>query len=66
MCGGFAESSMRPWGTSCSTRVDLQRSTAWLNQTKNGTPRGVPLNRDAIVVLKEQIGKNERYCFTSI
>lgn len=46
------------------SRVDLQRSTAWLNRTKNGTPRGVPLNRDAIVVLKEQIGKNERYCFT--
>jgi integrase len=26
-------------------RVDLQRGTAWLDQTKNGTPRGVPLNR---------------------
>src|SRR5208282_3018656 len=25
-------------------RVDLERSTAWLNHTKNGTPRGVPLN----------------------
>ena len=24
-------------------RVDLQRKTAWLDQTKNGTPRGVPL-----------------------
>jgi integrase len=23
-------------------RVDLQRKTAWINQTKNGTPRGVP------------------------
>lgn len=29
-------------------RVDLQRKTAWINQTKNGTPRGVPLNRDAV------------------
>ena len=28
------------WG-----RVDLARRTAWLNQTKNGTPRGVPLNK---------------------
>ena len=47
------------WG-----RVDLNRRTAWLNQTKNGTPRGVPLNEDAIEVLKEQIGKHSRYCFT--
>ncbi|HCY16210.1 MAG: integrase [Curvibacter sp. GWA2_64_110] len=46
------------------SRVDLQRKTAWLNQTKNGTPRGVPLNEDAIEVLKEQIGKHSRYCFT--
>lgn len=45
-------------------RVDLDRQTAWLNQTKNGTPRGVPLNRDAINVLKEQVGKHARYCFT--
>ncbi len=45
-------------------RVDLARSTAWLNQTKNGTPRGVPLNQDAVQVLREQIGKHPRYCFT--
>ena len=45
-------------------RVDLQRQTAWLNQTKNGTPRGVPLNRDAVAVLREQIGKHPRFCFT--
>jgi len=44
-------------------RVDLERGTAWLNQTKNGTPRGVPLNIDAINVLEEQIGKHDRYCF---
>jgi integrase len=44
-------------------RVDLDRKTAWLNRTKNGTPRGVPLNEDAIEVLKEQIGNNLRYCF---
>jgi len=24
-------------------RIDLERQTAWLNQTKNGTPRGVPV-----------------------
>ncbi|HZQ75499.1 MAG TPA: site-specific integrase [Burkholderiales bacterium] len=45
------------------SRVDLGRNTAWLNRTKNGTPRGVPLNRDAVAVLK-QSGQHERYCFT--
>ena len=45
-------------------RVDLERGTAWLNQTKNGTPRGVPLNRDAVAVLEEQIGKHPQFCFT--
>ncbi len=45
-------------------RVDLNRKTAWLNQTKNGTPRGVPLNEDAVQVLREQIGKDLRFCFT--
>jgi len=47
------------WG-----RVDIARNTAWLDQTKNGTPRGVPLNRDAVAVLEEQLGKHPRYCFT--
>lgn len=45
-------------------RVDLDRKTAWLNQTKNGTPRRVPLNDDAIEVLREQIGKSPKFCFT--
>lgn len=45
-------------------RVDLQRKTAWINQTKNGTPRGVPLNGDAVRVLREQIGKHSLSCFT--
>jgi integrase len=31
--------------------------------TKNGTPRGVHLNVDAVQVLKEQQGKHPRYCF---
>ena len=47
------------WG-----RVDLQRRTAWLDQTKNGTPRGVPLNRDAVAVLEGQLGKHPQFCFT--
>lgn len=45
-------------------RVDLKRKTAWLDHTKNGTPRGVPLNRDAVVVLEEQSGKHLQFCFT--
>ncbi|MDB5805330.1 MAG: integrase family protein [Betaproteobacteria bacterium] len=45
-------------------RVDLDRETAWLNQTKNGTPRGVPLNGDAFAVLQEQREKHARFCFT--
>ena len=45
-------------------RVDLDRRTAWLNKTKNGMPRGVPLNEDAIEVLEEQQGKNPKFCFT--
>lgn len=45
-------------------RVDLDRHTAWLNQTKNGTPRGVPLNKDAMAVLEGQRGKHPHYCFT--
>jgi integrase len=46
------------------SRVDLERNTAWLNRTKNGTPRGVPLNRDAVAVLRTVKGKHLRYCFT--
>lgn len=45
-------------------RVDLRRQTAWLNQTKNGTPRGVPLNHDAVKVLQEQQGRHPQFCFT--
>lgn len=42
----------------------MTRRTGWLNLTKNGTPRGVPLNSDAIAVLKEQVGKHPNFCFT--
>ena len=45
-------------------RVDLQRHTAWLNETKNGTPRGVPLNADAVAVLEAEQSKHPRVCFT--
>ena len=46
------------------SRVDLERRTAWLDRTKNGTPRGVPLNGDAVAVLESQRGKHPRFCFT--
>ena len=42
----------------------MERRHAWLNKTKNGTPRGVPLNEDAVEVLREQIGKHLRFCFS--
>src|SRR5665213_1213141 len=45
-------------------RVDLKRGTAWLDHTKNGTPRGVPLNRDAVDVLDAERGKHPVFCFT--
>jgi integrase len=45
-------------------RVDLKRRTAWLNQTKNGTPRGVPLNRDAVEVLEAEREEHPVFCFT--
>lgn len=45
-------------------RVDLERRTAWLDKTKNKTPRGVPLNSDAIEVLESVMGQSARYCFT--
>jgi len=45
-------------------QVDLERQTAWLDQTKNGTPRGVLLNNDAVAVLERQVGQHPRYCFT--
>lgn len=45
-------------------RVDLKRETAWLNQTKNGTPRGVPLNGDAVAALDGERGKHDQFCFT--
>ena len=44
--------------------MHLQRGTAWLNHTKNGTPRGMPLNEDAVAVLEAERGKHARYCFT--
>ena len=35
-----------------------------MNQTKNGTPRGVPLNRDAVEVLEAEREEHPVFCFT--
>ena len=51
----------RAWNDLASTR---NAATAWLDQTKNGTPRGVPLNDGAVAVLEEQRGEHPPYCFT--
>jgi integrase len=45
-------------------RVDLKRGTAWLDRTKNGAPRGFPLNRDAVAVLEAERDKHPVFCFT--
>jgi integrase len=45
-------------------RVDLKDGTGWLDHTKNGTPRGVPLNKDAVELLDVERGKHPVFCFT--
>ena len=41
-----------------------ERKTAWLNRTGRWTPRGVPLNRDAVAILASVRGQHSQYCFT--
>ena len=47
-------------------RVDFDRRVSWLDHgtTKNGEGRGIPLNRDAILALREVQGQHDRWCFT--
>ena len=46
--------------------VDLERRTAWVHadEAKGGTAIGVPLNDEAIAVLREEIGKHRDRVFT--
>jgi integrase len=39
---------------------------SWLDPgtTKNGDGRGIPLNRDAVLALREVQGQHSRWCFT--
>ena len=48
------------------TEVDLDRRVAWVHpdQSKTGMPIGVPLNSEAVIVLREQMGRHKKFCFT--
>jgi integrase len=47
-------------------QVDLDRRVAWIHadQSKSGQAIGIPLNNEAVVVLRKQSGLHERYVFT--
>jgi integrase len=47
-------------------RVDFARRVAWLDPgtTKNGDGRGLPLNKEALLSLRQVKGHHERWCFT--
>jgi integrase len=46
--------------------VDLDRRTAWVHadEAKGGTAIGVPLNDEAMAVLRDELGKHRDYVFT--
>lgn len=48
------------------SQVDLQRRLCWIHpdQAKAKKAIAVPLNGDAVAILRQQEGKNERYVFT--
>ena len=43
-------------------QIDMQRRIAWIHadQSKNGKIIRVPLNDDAVVILRQQLGKHHR------
>jgi integrase len=46
-------------------QVDMQNKVAWIHgdQSKNGKPIRIPLNQDALTILRQQIGKHHKYVF---
>jgi integrase len=48
------------------SQVDLTRRVAWIHpdQAKAKKPIGVPLNNDAVLVLRREIGKHDKRVFT--
>jgi len=70
-CGGFGKGRIsagggrQPVARNPDGKVESQPVCCVVrDHTKNGTPRGVPLNRDAIAVLDVEQGKHPNYCFT--
>ena len=62
----FYKSSDRPRTGISKTQVDLKRRIAWVHPNQVKATRGiaVPLNADAILVLRQQQGKHPRRVFT--
>ncbi|MGH8656415.1 MAG: tyrosine-type recombinase/integrase, partial [Gammaproteobacteria bacterium] len=48
------------------SQVDLRRRLCWIHpdQAKTKKAIAVPLNGDAVAILRQQVGKHERYVFT--
>ena len=48
------------------SQVDLERRTAWIHadEAKGGEAIGVPLNDEAMAVLREELGKHPERVFT--
>ncbi|MCP5345368.1 MAG: site-specific integrase [Gammaproteobacteria bacterium] len=48
------------------SQVDLERRAAWIHpdQSKTGRPIGIPLNKEAVVLLRGELGKHPKYVFT--
>lgn len=47
-------------------QIDMQHRIAWIHadQSKNGKPIRIPLNDDALTILRKQIGKHQTRVFT--
>jgi integrase len=62
LCTGLRDSNVTglQWD-----RVDLERKLMWIEgyELKNGEPFGVPLNNEAVEVLKRQLGKHPEWVF---
>ncbi len=48
------------------SQVDLLRRVAWVHadQSKSGRPIGIPLNSEAVVLLRGEEGRHTKYVFT--
>jgi integrase len=48
------------------SQIDMQRKVTWIHpdQAKAKKAIGIPLNSDAVQVIRSQIGKHDRYVFT--